>query len=61
MEKVSSDEAKKVIEEENQEKVSICSKEINDVLTKYKCRIDVTMVLKHNQVLPIVSIVLNQE
>lgn len=43
---VSPEEAQKVIEEALKARVSECSKEVEDVLRKYNCRIEIQQVLR---------------
>lgn len=43
------DEAKKVLELDKRERADICAEEIETVLKKHRCEIDVGMLLKPNK------------
>ena len=43
---MSADKAKKVLERDIADRVSACQKDLNDVLQKHNCVLDVSMVLR---------------
>jgi hypothetical protein len=51
------EEAAKILMEERNNRIAKCSAEMEAVLNKYKCRIDVAMVLRANSIMPQVQIV----
>lgn len=50
-------EARAILETEAKERVAACQAEIQKVLDKYQCAIDVAIILKAGQVIPQVQIV----
>jgi hypothetical protein len=53
------EKAKKLIEEQHKKDMQDCSKEIEDVLKKYECKMNVKLNLQGNQIIPQIIIVKN--
>ena len=54
---LSPEEAKSVLEKSKQERAQKCQEEIQKVLDKYNCFLDVSVLVKANSVIPSVAIV----
>lgn len=52
-------EAKKIIEEQHKQDMQDCSKEIEEVLKKHECKMNVKLNLQGNQIIPQIIIVKN--
>lgn len=50
-------EAKAILQQEAQQRVEACQAEVQKVLDKYQCAIDVAILLRAGQVIPQVQIV----
>lgn len=50
-------EARAILESDTQKRVEACQAEVQKVLDKYQCALDVMVILKANQVIPQVQIV----
>jgi len=48
---------KELIEKDKRERVGKCNEEVNNILTKYDCYLDMTMLLRQNQITPVINIV----
>lgn len=51
------EEAKKILENQRKEHVEKCTQGIKEILELYKCRIDITVILKAGQVIPQIDII----
>jgi hypothetical protein len=56
---VTATEARAILQQETQEREKACWAEIEKVLAQFNCRLDVTVILKTNQVVPRVGVVSN--
>ena len=54
---ITSEAAKKILEKEALERQSKCGKELEEVLNKYQCRLEPTVILKQNNVMTQISII----
>jgi hypothetical protein len=54
---LATDEAKQLILKEREERVKLASKEVQEVLDRNKCTLDVSVTLRAGQVIPEVQIV----
>ena len=54
---ITTTEARAILEAEAQTRIAECQAEIQNVLDKYRCTIDVMVILKAGQVIPQVQIV----
>lgn len=54
---ISEEKAKEVLIKENKQRIEKCTKELQAVLEKYNCILDVSIQLKLNQVIPSIAIV----
>lgn len=50
-------QAKAILQQEAQQRVEACQAEIQTILDKYQCTIDVVVILRANQVIPQVQII----
>lgn len=55
--KLTSEDAKMMIEKERQERVATCREVVQKALTEYKCTIDAQFILSANNISPIINIV----
>lgn len=54
------EEARQLIEQERRERAEKCRKGIQEVLELYKCRIEVSVILRAGQVIPQIDILPNE-
>jgi hypothetical protein len=50
-------EAQQILMEQNQKRVAQCNEELQLLLSKYNCTLDVSMIIKPNQIIPQVQLV----
>lgn len=56
-EKIDAAAAKAIIQQEAKERIEICTQEINEILTKNKCQLDVSMNLSNRGIVPQIQII----
>ena len=54
---VSPDEARKLIQKEQEERIGKCKVELEEILARYKCTIDVAMTISPTKIAPMIQIV----
>lgn len=57
---MTNEEARKLLEQERRERIEKCKQAIENALNEYKCRIDVVVTLRSNQIIPQIEIIPNE-
>ena len=57
VEPISTEQATEALVREREIRVRTCAQEVNEVLNRYNCRIDVAIVLRENSVTPTANVV----
>lgn len=55
------DKAKELLAREQQKRINACNKELQEVLTKYNCTLDVSMIIKPGNITPMVNVIAQDE